>query len=246
MTARASVSALLDGEPPEVSTADLDAHLDGCAACRSWKATAHELTRRTRLAPASARAQPSQEAMDRIMTAMPRPLSRRLDGLRAALGVVALAEVLVALPLLLFAARDVQRDTGAVDMALVVAFALVAWKPSRAAAIAPVVGTAALLLVLAALIDIAGDKTSVFGESPHAVTFVGWLLVWQIARLMPSNSDTQGLPLPARWHHALASGGAAAPERPIAPDAYAEPVVDPAPVSEPAFSEPPARRTASG
>ncbi len=180
------------------------------------------------------------------MTAAPRPRARRLDGLRAGLAVVALAEILVALPLLLFAARDVQRDTGAVDMALVVAFALVAWKPSRAAAIAPVVGTAALLLVLAALIDIAGDKTSVFGESPHAVTFVGWLLVWQIARLMPSTSDTRGLPLPARWHHALTSGGAAAPERPISPDAYEEPGVEPAHVAEPAFSDLPARRTASG
>jgi putative membrane protein len=52
-SAREAISASLDGEAGG-SREELDAHLDGCAACQRWREGAHEVTRRLRLAPARA------------------------------------------------------------------------------------------------------------------------------------------------------------------------------------------------
>lgn len=46
---REALSARLDGEPDDVPSAEVDAHIEHCAECRRWYTAAAELTRRTRI-----------------------------------------------------------------------------------------------------------------------------------------------------------------------------------------------------
>ena len=50
-SARAQVSALLDGELSELEEADLRQHLDGCAACRTYRSGAESISGSLRAAP---------------------------------------------------------------------------------------------------------------------------------------------------------------------------------------------------
>jgi predicted anti-sigma-YlaC factor YlaD len=54
LTCRESLSARIDGEPEPVSAGEVDAHLLGCARCRTWRQRAGELTRALRVRPAGA------------------------------------------------------------------------------------------------------------------------------------------------------------------------------------------------
>jgi len=52
---REAMSAALDGEADAAEQARIDAHLDGCAACRSWQRDATLVTRHARLPSARTR-----------------------------------------------------------------------------------------------------------------------------------------------------------------------------------------------
>jgi predicted anti-sigma-YlaC factor YlaD len=47
--AREAISARIDGEDPGLPDGALDAHLAGCTACRSWRQSAHAVTRLVRI-----------------------------------------------------------------------------------------------------------------------------------------------------------------------------------------------------
>ena len=87
---REAISARLDGEALGMPAADLDGHLDACAACTEWAARAGLVTRRARLAAAPA----VPDLTATVLAALPRELpgvaaaarSRLVDtGLRLAL-----------------------------------------------------------------------------------------------------------------------------------------------------------------
>jgi putative membrane protein len=100
-SAREAISASLDGEDGG-SSEELRAHLDSCTACKRWQESAHEVTRRLRLAPA--RSVPGAPA--RVLAAAhtaadghrERRYPRALTGPR--LVALALAQVVLTLPAL--------------------------------------------------------------------------------------------------------------------------------------------------
>jgi predicted anti-sigma-YlaC factor YlaD len=201
-TTRLALSAALDGEAPGVDLTELDGHLENCADCRAWREAAHELRRRARIGPVTALVAPSAEVLEHIRAEAARPRSRHVERLRLALLMIAVAQIGIALVLLLFGSYDLERDMGASSLALAVGFAIVALRPGRAFAISPVVGTAAGLLVLTALIELATGKTHLVNETPHAIAFVGWLLVHRIGRLTPPTIENRERSLVAslrRW-----------------------------------------------
>jgi Putative zinc-finger len=199
---RLALSAMLDGEPADVDPVDIELHLESCAACRVWREAAHEVTRRARLAPATD-PRPGRDALDRILASAPRTRVNRDATLRGALVVVALAQLIITLPLLLLGTHDLQRDMGASDMAVCVAFLVVAWRPGRAVAISPVVGTAACLLLIAALTDLAQGDARLIGEAPHVVALIGWLLVREVAVSTPPTIEVTDRPLSRRLRRAV-------------------------------------------
>jgi predicted anti-sigma-YlaC factor YlaD len=192
---REAISAQLDGESAGVEQSLLEAHLGGCAACLAWREDAHRVTRRVRLA--SARPAPSPGTSTLAALTFPKRRDRwwrSLSFARAALVAVAVGQLIVTVPALLFgsdrgAPVHVAHEMGAFDMALAVGFLVAAWRPTRAQGMRALVGCAALLLVATAAIDLLAGSTTASDELPHLLAVAGWLLLWRISELVSPGAD---------------------------------------------------------
>lgn len=186
-TAREATSAALDNEPPVVSPATLERHLAVCPDCRAWREAAHAVTRRARIGPARAGLEPPDALLAAIAFAADRP--RRWSSgpaTRLALVVIALVQLAVTLPMLILgtdgdAPVHVAHEMGSFDAALAVGFLVAAWRPASARGMCTLVGAAALLLVVTAVIDLVGGRTQWADEAPHLLAVVGWVLLRRVA-----------------------------------------------------------------
>lgn len=92
---REAVSTRLDGEVPPIPSAELDEHLAGCVACRDWQDRARKLSRRLRVRPA----EPLADIAGRMPVAgqalSRRPRWTRQRWSRWALGIVAVAQLML-------------------------------------------------------------------------------------------------------------------------------------------------------
>lgn len=197
--AHEAISALLDGEQPAFGRPELESHLARCAACRAWREDAHEVTRRARLAAAQPVPMPDGSLLAAVGATEQGRQGWTLGSLRRALLIVALGQLALSLPELLSgsyrgAPIHVAHEMGALDLALAAGFLVAAWRPARAQGMRALVGCAALLLVVTALIDMLAGRTSLSDEAPHLLVVAGWLLLRPIARLAPLHEDP-GLPL---------------------------------------------------
>lgn len=201
---RLDVSARLDGEPTVVPTDELDAHSHSCAACRAYEAGATALA--PRLAPLAASTTPSRSAeLLGAMAEARRTAGRRLDVVRLALVVVAGIQLGLALPGLLFGdagagmsahhVGHVTRHLGAWDVALAVGFVVAAVQPVRALGLLPMATALAACMAVAAVLDVAGGATTLFGESMHALQLAGLVLLWALSRVTPRPTATA----PTSW-----------------------------------------------
>jgi len=202
-TAREAISALIDGEFGGVERSLLEAHMEACPACRAWRDRAHEVTRHARLAPAWSVPPPSARTLAALSARRTRRARLRERALvRAGLVAVALAQVVVTLPVLILgsdhgAPIHVAHEMGSFEVALAVGFIVAAWRPSRAQGMVALVGAAALFLVATAVIDLAGGRTSPADESPHLLAVAGWLLLGRLAMHGPSSGRDGSLSLGA-------------------------------------------------
>jgi predicted anti-sigma-YlaC factor YlaD len=189
---------MLDGEDPGTGSAQLDAHLAECVACRQWRDAAHEVTRRARVQlpePVSSRAADVLAAV-RAQTRVPRrrgpvPLAR------AALVGVAAAQLALTVPYLVFghdhsAPEHIAHEMGSFGAALAVGFLITAWRPARALGMRAVLGVAAVLLMVTAVIDLVAGRTSLGDEAPHLLAVAGWLLVRYLAAATPPMAEDPG------------------------------------------------------
>ena len=180
MQIRQAISARLDGEDPGLDDATVDAHLAGCTDCRAFAHDAETLHRQLRLSPAPAI--PDLDARDprRHRRGTPR---RRADAdtstaLRWILVAIALAQIAIAIPALVFGSDaglpvHTARHIGSFDVALGVGFLYAAWKPSRIPGLLPVVAALVACLVGSSLLDVASGNTAALGEAQHVLDFVG-------------------------------------------------------------------------
>jgi predicted anti-sigma-YlaC factor YlaD len=198
--AREATSALLDGELSGLERPALEAHLDGCEGCRAWREEAHEVTRRVRLE--SARALPAPgPALFEALTATGRRRWRSIELTRAALMGIGVVQLMTTVPPLLFgqdreAPVPVAHTMGSFDLALAAGFFVAAWRPSRAVGMRTIVGCAALLLVVTAVIDLIAGRTSIGDELPHLLAVGGWLLLRHLASLVPTGYGEPALARP--------------------------------------------------
>jgi predicted anti-sigma-YlaC factor YlaD len=189
---RRALSARLDGEEAPTDP-PVDVHLAGCEDCRQWLASAELLHRRMRLAPAP----DVPDLTERVMTAVaadnavrtgPTPLVPRF-----ALGCIAAVQLAMSGPLLLLghdhtAPIHVAHEVGAFDAALGLGLLLAAIRPSLAAGMTPLVGVITTLLLVTATSDVAGGRTGLADEAPHAWDAVGFLLLAYVAGLTGRNT----------------------------------------------------------
>lgn len=182
---RTELSARLDGEPAELDAGTVDAHLASCAACAAFERQATALHRTTRVAQAPA--VPDMTA--RILAAIghEEQTATPTKALRVGLAIVAIVQIGLAAPALLFgddAGLPVHtaRHLGSFAVALGVGFLVAAWHPSRVAGLFPVAAALVACLVVTSLIDVANGRAAAGNELTHVTELVGLAAVWLLAR----------------------------------------------------------------
>ncbi len=195
---RASVSVALDGRTDDLPVEELEAHLAECAACRQWREDAHRITRQFRLQPAAAPGSPPAALFEAVRATRRgfRPWVTVV--VRWALVGVAVAQLVVTGPLMISGDIDGFRDLGSLDVALAFGYLVAAVRPRRAAGMRAVVGAAALLLLISALLDLTAHRTTLSDEAPHVITLCGWVLVMVLASRTEDVGDPPSLGLRAR------------------------------------------------
>jgi len=172
--------------------AELDVHLDRCAACSDWSAQAGLVTRRARLAAAPA----VPDLTATVLAALPRELpgvaaaarSRVVDtGLRLALLVLGAAQAGLAWPALTSGAAAMSapvhmaHETGAWNLGVAAAFLAVAAAPRLAAGTLPFLATLTVLLVPVTLADLVAGRVTADRALVHALLLAGVTLVATVA-----------------------------------------------------------------
>jgi predicted anti-sigma-YlaC factor YlaD len=190
-----AISARLDGEDPGLEESTVYAHLAGCADCRAFSHRAESLHRSVRLAPAPEIPDLTPGILTAIgaesledAAAQDQPDSNL--ALRWILLAIALAQIAVAIPALVFGSDaglpvHAARHIGSFDVALGVGFLYAAWRPSRIPGLLPVVAALVACLVGSSLLDVAAGSTRALGEAQHVLDFVGLAVVWLLNRPAP-------------------------------------------------------------
>lgn len=189
---RLSLSARLDGEATPLPAAEVDKHLTACPGCRAWLATAQRVTRVVRV-----QAVDVPDLTERILAAArdegalpptgrtPPPAVRIRGGVRGALGLLAVVQLLLAVPRLLGAVgHDLHagREVAAFDIALAVGLLVVACYPEYAKVFAPVVVTLVVCFAAASGMDILQGVVTPGDVAIHALSVAQAGLVWVLAR----------------------------------------------------------------
>lgn len=198
--AREVLSAQLDDEASEEEIDVAQSHLARCRGCAAWLIQVSLVSRSLRVRSAE-----SVPDLASAVLATANVQSRRRRGwARYALAVVALTELAGALPGLLgiqgTGSIHDGRHLGSFGSAVAVGLLYVAWRPSRAFGILPIVTALAATMLVAATVDVAAGRASGLGEAHHTVELAGLWLVWLLA----------GHPLPRRLR-----SGRAAHSRPL-------------------------------
>jgi predicted anti-sigma-YlaC factor YlaD len=188
MQIRHAISARLDGEDPGLDEATVYGHLASCSGCRAFAHDTEELHRAVRLAPAPE----IPDLTPGILAAIGAETRATEDSdtqhaLRWILLAIAVAQIAIAIPALLFGADaglpvHTARHIGSFDVALGVGFFYAAWKPSRIPGLLPVVAALVVCLLGSSLLDVASGNTAALGEAQHVLDFVGLAVVWLLSR----------------------------------------------------------------
>lgn len=180
---RDALSAQLDGEDPGIEMSRLQLHLSGCPGCRAFAEGAVTLHRATRLRPA----EPVPDLVGQVLARVATPHRSRPEWARYALFAVALTQLLIALPALLFgdslgASVHIARELGSWDVALAVGLVYAAWRPERANGLLPFAAALAGTMMLTALLDVVSGREALLAESHHLLEVAGLVLLVVLAQ----------------------------------------------------------------
>ena len=162
-------------------SATLDQHLASCPDCARWLADATRLTRQVRLSTVDVPDLSASILADVVLPTR-RVLRRRLV-LRAALGLVAVAQLAIAIPSLagigvgMPMSTHIAHESAAWDIAVGVAFLAAALAPRRAAGLVPLLGTFVLVLAVLSVHDLIDGEVTTARELTHLATVFGLALL---------------------------------------------------------------------
>ena len=185
---RLGISARLDGEDVGVDDASLAWHLANCAGCRGFESEAITLTRAVRVAATETPPDLAPMIMASINEERAAEVARfDPKALRAGLITLAVVQMLLAVPVLLFG-RDagapihIAREIGSFDFALAVGFFFVGWRPARAYGMLPLVAAVVGCLAITTSVDVVRGTATLLNESAHLLDVMGLAAVWEMAR----------------------------------------------------------------
>ncbi|HVE95763.1 MAG TPA: zf-HC2 domain-containing protein [Pseudonocardiaceae bacterium] len=191
-----ALSAGLDGEGGAVEQGVVDAHLKTCAACRRFGDDAARVTRLARTAVAT----PEPDVVDAVLAAAPSsPRWRPATALRVLLGLVGIAQIVVALSGVLAAqasGHDSQgivlkgasvthfaHESAAWNLALGVGFLWIAWRSSRTSGMVPTLTTFVTVLAALVVLDVVAGRVDPERFVLHGLVLLGLILVIVLDRL---------------------------------------------------------------
>jgi predicted anti-sigma-YlaC factor YlaD len=183
---RIDLSARLDGEPTELTSAALDSHLAACGECSAWLERVEHVTRQARLRPAAVPDLTASilraVAADQAALVAQRAGVRQI--LRVSVAIAAGVQLLLALRVLVGVGVDphATREMASFDIAVAVGFALAAWRPERARAFVPVAFVLAGCLATTSVFDIFDGATNLAHEVGHLAALAQAFLLWALSR----------------------------------------------------------------
>lgn len=185
---RLGISARLDGEDVGVDDASLAWHLANSAGCRGFESEAITLTRAVRVAATETPPDLAPMIMASINEERAAKVARfDPKALRAGLITLAVVQMLLAVPVLLFG-RDagapihIAREIGSFDFALAVGFFFVGWRPAWAYGMLPLVAAVVGCLAITTSVDVVRGTATLLNESAHLLDVMGLAAVWEMAR----------------------------------------------------------------
>ena len=179
---REAISAGLDGEEPGVLPARIDAHVRRCGPCRAFRARAAAMQDAVRGA-----GEPVPDLAPRIVDDVTRPREPLVEWpVRVALFTLALAQLLLAVPGLVFGSDEgapihIAHEAASWDVALAIGFMFVAWRPLRAVGMLPFVAALSCMLIATAALDLLHGHAEALFETTHLLEVAGSLLLWYLA-----------------------------------------------------------------
>jgi predicted anti-sigma-YlaC factor YlaD len=182
----------MDGEPEPEPAADTDRHLAGCAACRSWQARAIEVTRLVRVREVT----PTPDLSELILDRAPVLVVSRGWWARAALGVVALAQLTIGLSQILgvnnpathsghtgtLEAGHLFNESTAWNLAVGIGLFWVVFRASAAAGLIPALGGFVLVLVGFSTHDLITGAAPASRIAEHGLLIAGLVLLMIVRR----------------------------------------------------------------
>ena len=184
---RTAISARADGEDPGVEERLLDAHLAGCATCRSFAAAIDGSRRRL-----SVQTAPEMPDVSRRVSKLAAMADRasRWSIVRALLVVVAIEVIVLSVPSLFDSDNHDARHLGAFSIAYGVSLLVVVVRPARARTVLPVAMVLAGALLITALIDLGRGVVPLTEEATHLPELISVLLVWMLTMPTPRRRAT--------------------------------------------------------
>ena len=177
---QAALSARADGEPAGMPETVMAWHLRTCVDCSAFASVISRF--------------PTASDTGRIdLSKRVVAVAGRIDhegvwwGLQAALLLIAVGELVLAIPDLLghpsgvVGDIDVARRLGAFQAAYAVGLIVVAIRPTKARALIPLTAALAAAMVGAAIADIVQGSAPAISEAQHSLEISGLLLVWLLA-----------------------------------------------------------------
>lgn len=178
-----AISALADGEDPDVDARLVEAHVARCPACRSFRAEIEAMRRATLVTEAPV--MPDLSKRVARLGALADRASAWGAG-RVLLAVLAIQITVLSLPALVLgeqadASTHEARHLGAFGAAYAVALFVVVVRPARARSILPIAVALAGSLLITGIVDIAQSRVPLTGEAVHLPELLSVVLVWVLA-----------------------------------------------------------------
>jgi len=197
---REALSAAMDGEPGPLPDAEVERHLGGCPACRSWQEQA------TRLRRSMLRRAPEVPDLTAAILAAAPPPARKKWTARVALATVGLVQSGLGLAEFLLPgdghaehAVHLSNESAAWNLALGIGLLWAALHPRAAGAQLPLFGGFALVLTAVSVIDASGGEVGPGRLLTHGLLLVGLVLLFVVHREhrsrpepAPLTADTAG------------------------------------------------------
>ncbi|MTD54206.1 hypothetical protein GKO32_09490 [Amycolatopsis sp. RM579] len=182
-TAREAISAMLDGEDPGVSPAELDAHVAGCADCTAWQHEAATVNRLVRMEKAT---ETPDFAGDAAIRFAPPSRPGPVDWPRWALVLTAIAQFSIVVAELFLPqpmpggmqiepGSHVEHEAVAFNFAVGVALLWVASRPRNARTQLPVLLSFTLVLAVLSTVDFIGGEVGWYRLASHVPLLLGVL-----------------------------------------------------------------------